>query len=630
MMLMVACPYSSAAGEGQWQNSLKPKGEPAHEIALAVGGQTEYVIVIPSYSTRSFQERKAAEDLQQWLGEMTGAEFAIVSDTHPARDTEISVGRTRRLAVANLAVAQQDLGDEGYAIAVKGSRLFLIGGKNRGPIYAALAFMEEDLGLRWYSAEVSRVLRQPTFRVKVVPRSYVPPLAVRDPFFDFTSDGTWSLRNRTNSRCARNPVPEEWGGRINYATMGREDWSFCHTLHALVPPQEYFEEHPEYYSNKSDERTPRQLCLTNPAVVKIATENALRILRESPNAELISISQMDYGHYCECPECRALDQAEGTHAAQVLHFVNQVAAGIEKEYPDVLVSTLAYFWSMKAPKTLRPRKNVVIRVCTNCAMWPRPFVGVRNDEGPVPEYCRAMGEDPTKSSFKKFFLGWRDITDQITIWDYWTNFAHRLAPMPNIDVIADNIRFFTENDVKGVFAQNQQIERQCLRSWVAAKLLWDPSRDTRELIQDFIWGYYGKAAPAMAEYNALLWQMAHEEPSPLAPIEGNYPMDSEFLSPEFLDKSTAIFDRAEKLAETEEILHRVERDRLSVMYVKLMRGPAFVTKRAESYPAMIDRFEVIARQEEIDGMGHHKRLDEMLQGWRDGWRVYNESKGGKL
>ena len=120
MLVVVACPYSSAARWGQWHNSLQPKGEPAAEIALAVGGETEYVIVIPDSPTT--QEQKAAEDLAQWLNEMTGAEFAIVSDAEPPQDEEISVGRTSRLAAANLAVAKKDLGDEGYAIAVKANR----------------------------------------------------------------------------------------------------------------------------------------------------------------------------------------------------------------------------------------------------------------------------------------------------------------------------------------------------------------------------------------------------------------------------------------------------------------------------------------------------------------------------
>jgi hypothetical protein len=162
ILVMAAATYASPATWGQWQNFLKPRGAPAGEIALAIGGNTDYVIFIPESPTT--QEQKAAEELQQWLGEMTGADYAIVSDGTEPIPHEISVGRTSRLAAANLAVAKQNLGDEGCAIALKNQRLFLIGGKKRGPIYAAIAFMEEDLGLRWYTAEVSRVPRRPKGR----------------------------------------------------------------------------------------------------------------------------------------------------------------------------------------------------------------------------------------------------------------------------------------------------------------------------------------------------------------------------------------------------------------------------------------------------------------------------------
>ncbi len=177
----------AAARWGQWQNSLKPEGTPAPEIALAVGGKTDYVIVIPEKPTT--QEQKAAEELALWLGEMAGAEFPVVSDAEPAIATEISVGRTKRLAAANLAVAKQDLGDEGYVIAVQGKKLFLPGGKRRGPLYAVFALLQEDLGCRWYTPSayppftVNRIPRRPTVRVRVVPRSYVPPLQGRNPYY---------------------------------------------------------------------------------------------------------------------------------------------------------------------------------------------------------------------------------------------------------------------------------------------------------------------------------------------------------------------------------------------------------------------------------------------------------------
>ena len=99
------------------------------------------------------------------------------------------------------------------------------------------------------------------------------------------------------------------------------------------------------------------------------------------------------------------------------------------------------------------------------------------------------------------------------------------------------------------------------------------------------------------------------------------------LPPTSLPARWSIFDRAEKLAENEEILHRVERERLSIMYVKLMRGPAFVTERGWDYPALIDRFEVIERREKIYTGDWAKHMEKKIQGWRNDWRVYDEQRG---
>ena len=59
----------------EWQNALKPKGNPGELVTLAVDGKTDYVIVTPDNATT--QERKAALELAHWLKQITGATFPI-------------------------------------------------------------------------------------------------------------------------------------------------------------------------------------------------------------------------------------------------------------------------------------------------------------------------------------------------------------------------------------------------------------------------------------------------------------------------------------------------------------------------------------------------------------------------
>lgn len=578
----------------EWHNALKPKGDAIGPLTLSENGRALYRIVIPTSS--SPQDLKASSDLSDWLQELTGATFPIVTDDQGSQEKEISVGRTSLLQGLDAGLVQKDLGDEGYAIAVKGERIFLWGGKKRGAINAVYALLEEDLGCRWYSDKAFHMPRTSSLSFSPVPRSYVPRLKIRDPFYKVSFDGTWSLRNHTNAPDAS--IPEEWGGHMDYAL-------FVHTVHSLVPPDAYFKDHPEYFMmDEKGNRITRQLCMTNAGAIAVAQESAVRILKEKPHSEIICVSKMDGGGTCLCENCKKLDEAEGSDMASCLSFVNQVADAVEKECPEVIVSTLAYLETVPVPKTIRPRHNVAIRLCTDRCMWSYPFTPAEADP-----------------AFRDSVLEWAKVHNRIHIWDYVVNFSHYTAPMPNMDVIAANIRFFVANNAEGIMTQGAYqspgAERDLLRSWVIGKLLWDPSLDEQALTQDFIWGYFGHAAPAIAQYNALLQDSAEQHRDSLAAPDGGirYPMDSPFLSKEFLEKATACYEEALSLAENEEIRRRVDLDSLPILYVKLCRGPEFVGK---DYGDILARFERIARSEGVTHIYEGPPdLDQKLQAWKD-------------
>jgi hypothetical protein len=140
-----------------WVNALLPAGKPGPELTLVSGGNTDYTVVLPEQPTS--QDEKAAEELTRWLREMSGVSFPLVREGGEGTlsGLKISIGRTALLGGANLAEAGQDLGDEGYAVAVNDETLFLFGGRRRGAISAVLAFLEEDLACRWYTRTENRI-----------------------------------------------------------------------------------------------------------------------------------------------------------------------------------------------------------------------------------------------------------------------------------------------------------------------------------------------------------------------------------------------------------------------------------------------------------------------------------------
>jgi hypothetical protein len=78
--------------------------------------------------------------------------------------------------------------------------------------------------------------------------------------------------------------------------------------------------------------------------------------------------------------------------------------------------------------------------------------------------------------------------------------------LPNIQTFSDNYKFFKENNVTGIFAQGYADipgDFTELRQYLLAKLLWDTTIDIQATTNDFLRGFYGKAA-YISEYLDLL------------------------------------------------------------------------------------------------------------------------------
>jgi len=576
-MLTAVLPAYAATRSG-WENALKPKGELGSEIMLAKGGKALYGILVPA--TPSTQEQKAAADLAQWLDEMTGARFAVSREADTAPNGKvISIGNTQLLAKSGSKIGEAQLEDEAYAIDEKDGNLFLVGGATRGPINAVYALLEEDLGCRWYSRYTQTIPNMPTLRFQPTKRSFAPALEIRDPFYWEAFNGTWSLRNRTNA--PRAAVPADWGGNKAYAL-------FVHTFTNLLPADQYFKDHPEYFSENNGQRNPGQLCVTNPEVLKIVVQSVKLVLKGNPDAQIISVSQNDSYPCCACPKCKALADAEGSMAGPLLAFVNAVADEVGKDYPKVKISTLAYLDTFMPPKTIRPHKNVAIQLCTDSHAWSEPFLQIEETE-----------------KFQTAMKGWAAIGADINIWDYTVNFSHYAAPTPNWQVVTDRIRFFVKNNAKGVMLQgNYQTPGTAdgyMRCWVWSKQLWNPTLDTRALMKDFVWGYHGKAAQPIWDYQELLWNMWEKEhhgklKSPLGGIR--YQMA--LFDKDFMAKAKDCFARAEALSDDPETLRRVEESELQILYAEIDQA-AQSEKIADpaAFKATLDKFERIARREKM-------------------------------
>ncbi|MFC1541789.1 DUF4838 domain-containing protein [Candidatus Latescibacterota bacterium] len=538
------------------------------EILLIRNERSKHRIVIAENASPSTIH--GAMELQSHLYKMTGAELPIVTDTMPLRKNEIIIGNNSHLEQIGVDIDFESLGDEGYILKTVGSYIIIAGGDLRGNMYGVYGLLEDHLGFRWFTADVSHIPKTNRLVIPVLNEVVVPKIAYREPYVWEAFDGDWAARNRMNRNSKDGGLGFLHGGKIEWVTD-----MFVHTFEKLVPPDEYFRAHPEYFSlvGGRRQRNRSQLCSTNEDVIKIVTKGVLQAFREHPEAYVISVSQNDWDAHCECKKCQALAEEEGSQIAPVLRMVNLVAEEVEKEFPGRLVETLAYQWTRKSPKNMRPRQNVVIRLCTIECCFSHPLNSCGSIENI--EFSRDLRE-------------WGAIADRLWIWNYVTSFAHYFAPFPNLRVRDDNIRFFTENNVTGIFQQDVYTtphgELSGLSAYVNAKLLWNPYYDEDTAINEFLEGVYGPAARPIREYIDIIHDEVDKKNIHMGIWQGT---DAEYMNDTILAVSDSLWNDAEHTAShLPEVLRRVKIARLSVDYAIIARaranGTAYIINQEKS------------------------------------------------
>lgn len=516
------------------------------DLVLAEQGRSAYRIVLADDASPS--TRHGAEQLQTFVQQMAGVKLPIVSDRQPQGPREIVLGQSSRLRDLKVDVDFKSLGHEGYVIRAAGPHLVIAGGALRGTMYGVYGLLEDHLGCRWFAQGVSRIPKCDRLVLPRIDEKKVPALEYREPFTCDCFDGDWCARNRVNSSSGR--LEAKHGGKIRFG-----NGFFCHTFANLVPPGKYFKDHPEYFSLVKGKRQDgyAQLCCTNEDVIRLCTEGVLKGMRADPEGFVFSVSQNDTDKHCECDKCQALAKAEGSEGAPVLALVNRVAEAVEKEFPDKAVETLAYQWTRHPPKTLRPRPNVIVRLCSIECCFSHPL---------------ATCDSPANRAFVKDLQGWAKISNRLWVWDYVTDFSHYLLPFPNQRVRNDNIRLFLANNVKGIFEQDTyntpQGELSALGGYMTAKFLWNPDYDENTAMNEFLEGFYGKAARPIRAYLDLIHDYVEQKNLHVVIWA---PPSSPHLTTELLQKSDALWQEAEKLAgDDADVLRRVKVSRMSVDY----------------------------------------------------------------
>ena len=488
-------------------------------------------------------ERYAAEEMQHHVQLATGLKLPIVASVdQPAR--HVFVGSGRLMQASPLGFSVDEFGEEDLRIVIRNDNIVIAGGRPRGTLYGVYAFLEDYLGVRFLTVDHTHVPPVGEYRVVgPVDRFYHPRLEMRYTYYgEINRNPEFAVRLRVNA-VGDDP---KLGGKSKQRLIN-------HSLCRQIPSARYGKEHPEYYCLRDGKRLAEvandahdnEPCLTNPDVLRIVTDAVLAELDANPAVGNVSVSQNDNREYCQCPKCAAIDEREGTHMGSLLTFVNGVADVVAKKHPDVKVGTLSYLYSRKPPKTIKPRPNVQIQLCSIecCLIHP-----INDPNCPINiEFCRDMN-------------AWGRICDNIFIWNYNTNFLNYLLPCPNLRVIEPNVRYFVAHNAKGAFMQGagnaNAAELSELRNYIISSLLWDPSRSGDRLMDEFLDLHYCRAAGPIRDFI----NRVHDR----AEASGKHENCFGGLADYGLDQTDAeagldAFAKALELADSDEIRARVEK-----------------------------------------------------------------------
>lgn len=509
----------------------------AQEFVLVQNKNTKAKIIIPG--EQNLEE--IAELFNHWQQKLTGVKHKV-SVTRAG----VALKTTGNISRHIFFKLNKQLNEDAFAISASDNGLQFEASSVRGLKYAVTGFFEKYGGIRYFAKDAVQIPVKNNFSIPYMHWSDQAVFDFRVPYYSEAANQEYIDWHRLSaaaksSGAASWPVSTEWG-------------LWVHTLHTLVPPEQYFETHPEYFALRNGVRMKDQLCLTNADVIKIVISNLTKKIEENPAARYWSVSQMDNFNYCTCDACSHLDSVERSPSGSMIAFVNKVAAS----FPEKVISTLAYQYTRKAPANIKPADNVNIMLCT---------IEVNRDE--------PIASDTTNGSFYDDMKSWAAVTDNILIWDYVINFSHLLMPFPNMKVLAPNLQFFDKFGADMVFEQGlrgtESGEFNELRCYVLSKLLWNPYQSTDSLINEFVAGYYGDpAAPYILDYITKMEQELMTSGNRLTLYEPPFAHAAGYLSPANMKYYFELLDKASKASGSNIIaLHRIEMIRQSLRYAWL-------------------------------------------------------------
>jgi len=452
-----------------------------------------------------------AWDLSRIIEEMSGATLPVAS--------EVFEGPALILGVQD---RDSSLPPLTYHLWREDNELYFSGQSVTDVINGVYAFLEEELGCRWYTPDPlgEHIPMRKTIEIGNLDKQDTPDYNSIDRFgryADEKSSELWKRRNRLRG------FPKQLYGH---------NWS------NILPP-ELSEEHPEWFALVGKKRNPKQFCTTQPEVLERTVTAACKWFDEHRDYQTFSLSPGDFRGFCQCENCRTLDAElgidpfvpDGSITDRLVYFFNQVAEEVVKTHPGKRLAFYAYMTYTRPPEVVRLHPMLLPVVVHT--PW---------------DYCMHHSiDDPEcerNHTFAEHVQGWHKLSLDLGHRDYWGHW-YVWGPIGLVHTIRRDLPWMHKHGSIGFYAEGwPQWWTQGLNLYLPTKLAWDIDADVDAIVAEYYEHMFGPAAPIVASYGQLFEDAIEQLPGDREhDFDGAY---IESIGPELLEKAGKLLDGAQR------------------------------------------------------------------------------------
>jgi hypothetical protein len=494
----------------------------ASDLRLADKGRTEYSIVIPTKASAT--EAFAAKELQRYLKALSGTEFEMA--LKPGKPSIVLCRRGSALDPRPPAPEARPSPDS-YSIFMRDGSLFLIGGGDRGTLYAVYDLLER-LGCRWLAPAFSFYQggheRVPKCQQLSLPLKEdvveQPVLKYRKLYVEEGHSHNasnllqmidWMPKRRFNTLV----VP------LNYAGRGRVMWDnwrkeltpelrrrgiwievgghgYENYLNAEMEGGQLFARHPDWFhADASGQRIKSAhavFCTSNREAREYFIASVSRYLDAHLEIEVFDFWPPDGAKWCQCAKCKALGAPSDRQALLLV----EVSAAVRKTRPELRFETIAYAACVAPPLTAVMDPAVLVDFC--------PI-------GQCFEFQIGDAKSEKNAAYAGQLKDWvKSFKGDISIYSYYRKYAWRSLPNLIPHYIQNDLRFYRDLGVRGIssYAEPGDWAAYELNHYVLGGLAWNPDANVDTMIQEFAEARFGsQAALARKAYQQLEEQVRH-------------------------------------------------------------------------------------------------------------------------